>query len=152
MRPAFLLVILLLVCCRADGPGPVPAKEFRKVFAMDPRYPLRSFQPSGTELAAFEDQLLRHLEMLTAKGIGYERKVLDRTHPLEYSLGWFKRRYFGHVDATGDRKILAELVFVRCAGNVEWDVIDYSSEAHPDCWWSVMYDIGTHRIEQVNYP
>ena len=107
---------------------------------------------SGDELAAFEAQLLRHLQMLTDKGIGYERMVLDHTHPLEYSLGWFKRRYFGHVDATGDRKILAELVFVRCAGNVEWDVIDYSSEAHPDCWWSVMYDIGTHRIEQVNYP
>ena len=112
---------------------------------------MESFTPSDKEIYEFETSLRLHLEKLTSAGNGFERNVFERMHPLEYSLGWFKRRYFGIID-NGTRKIFVELVFVRCGGSEDWEKIDYPSDANFECWWSVEYDIEKNEIEKIKYP
>lgn len=151
MRNIIFIFILALWSCESGPPNHIPSDEYRKTFNEDARDFLESFTPSNKEINTFEVDLKKHLEELTFSGKGFERNVLDKVQPLEYSLGWFKRRYFGKVDTKGTSKLLVEFVFVRCGGSGEWEEIDYPSDSNSECWWSVEYDIENNKIEKINY-
>lgn len=129
----------------------MPAAEYLIAFEKDPRYQYGSFQPTEKETELFEHALLLDLEKRTESGVGLTRNVLDEIKPLEYSLKWFKRRYFGRIAMNGSRKLYSELVFVRCGGSEEWKMIDYPTETNSDCWWSAEYNLQTDEIEEINY-
>lgn len=152
MRNRIFVLIMALWSCQSGPPHHIPSKEFRKIFDEDSRNSIQSFIPSKEELEKFELSLKRHLEELTSSNKGFERNVLDKVHPLEYSLGWFKRRYFGRIDEEGNRKIFTELVAVRCGGSGKWEQIEFPSVSNSECWWSVEYDINKNKIEKINYP
>ena len=152
MRKLIAILILILTGCGLGVPDHFPSAENQMVFPEDSRNELESFEPTPDEIGRFENELLSYLEDLTKNGTGYEQNVLDEVHPLEYSLGWFKRRYFGRVNAGGEREMFVELVFVRCGGSGEWKTIDYPNEDNYGCWWSVEYDIEKNEIDKVNYP
>lgn len=144
--------VLALCSCQSGPPHHIPSDEFREIFKEDPRNSFQSFIPSREELDKFETSLKKYLEELTASNKGYKRNVLDEVHPLEYSLGWFKRRYFGRIDNKGNRKIFVELVGVRCGGPRKWKQIEFPSQSNFGCWWSVEYDIQKNEIEKLKYP
>ncbi|MBL1281039.1 MAG: hypothetical protein COA33_012235 [Fluviicola sp.] len=152
MRYLATILILTLLSCESKPPDHIPPDKFSKKFETDFRCELQSFLPNDNELDMFEEALKKHLENLTSLGIGFERNVLEKVHPLEYSLGWFKRRYFGRINKNGERKIFTELVPVRCGGSEDWKQIDYPSDSNIACWWSVEYDLTRNEIEKVNYP
>lgn len=149
---AIFILILLFAACESGPPNHIPDDQFRKIFQKDSRNTVPSFTPTDAELLKFEMKLKSHLERLTKSGSGYERKVLEKVHPLEYSLGWFKRRYFGRVESNHKRKLFVEFVFVRCENSDEWQRIDYPSESNQACWWSVIYDLDGNKIEKIDYP
>ena len=150
MKNLIYILILALWACESRPPNNVPAEKYRKVFATDSRNELETFVPNQAELKNFEKELKRYLEDLTNSGNGFKRNVLDKVHPLEYSLGWFKRRYFGRIE-NENRKIYVELVSVRCGGSGEWKLIDYPTELNTECWWSADYDIDKNKIQKINY-
>lgn len=138
--------------CNSGPPNHIPSDEYRKTFQEDSRNSIGSFTPSQSELDEFEKSLKKHLEGLTSLGKGFKRNVLEEVHPLEYSLGWFKRRYFGRIDENGNRKIFTEFVFVRCGGSEEWELLDYPSNSNSECWWSAEYDVKDKGIEKITIP
>lgn len=148
----FIVILLTFWSCESGPPNHIPSDEHRKTFEQDSRIQLKSFTPAQKEINDFEKYLKEHLDDLTSSGKGFERNVLDKVHPLEYSLGWFKRRYFGRFDENNTRKIYTELVFVRCGGSKEWKKVDYPSESNAECWWSVEYNIDNNKIVKINYP
>lgn len=152
MRNIIFIFILAFWSCESGPPNHIPSDEFQMTFKEDSRDSLESFTPSKKEINDFEIYLKKHLEELTTSGKGFERNVLDKVHPLEYSLGWFKRRYFGKIDANGNRKLITEFVFVSCGGSEEWKEVDYASDSNSECWWSVEYDLENNIIEKINYP
>lgn len=145
-------LLLTLLSCESGSPFHIPSDDFCKTFENDSRNEFQSFIPSKDELFKLEIELKRHLEHLTKSDSGLVRNVLNEVHPLEYSLGWFNRRYFGRISTDGERKIFVELVFVRCAGKEKWKRIDYLSELDSICWWSIEYDVAKNKIEIINYP
>lgn len=152
VKNRIFVLVLAFWSCQSGPPHHIPSDEFRKVFREDSRNSIQSFIPSKEELEKFEISLKKYLEELTASNKGFERNVLDKSHPLEYSLGWFKRRYFGRIDEQGNRRIFIELVAVRCGGSEKWEQIDFPTDSNFGCWWSVEYDINKNKIENINYP
>ncbi len=152
MRYILFFLILTLLSCESGPPNHIPSDKFCKTFENDSRNEFQSFIPSKDELYKMEVNLKRHLEDLTKSDSGLVRNIFNEDHPLEYSLGWFKRRYFGRISNDGERKIFVELVFVRCAGKEKWKHINYLSALDSVCWWSIEYDIAKNKIENLNYP
>lgn len=150
MKKVIYILIVTLWACKQGPPKNLPAEEYRKTFATDTRSTFETFVPNQAEIASFEKELKEHLEGLTNSGKGFEHNVLNEVHPLEYSLGWFKRRYFGRIE-NGIRKIVVELVFVRCGAAEEWKQIDYPKESNAECWWSVDYDLDKNEIQKITY-
>lgn len=138
---------MILCACEPEAPNSLPAEEYRRTYATDSRNELETFVPNQTELNKFEKELKKHLKDLTHLGNGFKRNVLDEVHPLEYSLRWFKRRYFGRIK-NGNRHLYVELVFIRCGGSREWEQIDYPKESNAECWWSVDYDLDKMKFKK----
>ncbi|OJJ18857.1 hypothetical protein BKI52_25125 [marine bacterium AO1-C] len=146
------VLVLLLAACESGPPNHIPDDEFRKVFHKDARNMGQYFVPTDAELLKFEVEFKSYLESLTKSGKGYKINILEKTHPLEYGLGWFKRRYFGRIENDYKRKLFVEFVAIRCGGSDEWQQIDYPSDSNRACWWNVIYDVDNSKIEKIDYP
>lgn len=144
--------LMLYSSCNTGPPYHIPPAENRLIFDKNESFEFESFTPTRGETDLFEKALIGQLEGLTKSGKGYERKNLDEIHPLEYTLGWFKRRYFGKIDSLGNRKIYTELVFVRCVDSDKWKQKEYPNIANSTCWWSAEYDLGKDSIVNIDYP
>jgi len=151
--PILLVILLVITACKHTAVAQKEIQSDKHITIIYPKHPFETgkpFMPDSDQVQLIEKLVEVNLNGILATDGDTSSHALDNKKNIKDNIDQYHRRYFGWVNAVGEKIMLVEFIHPIGAGNNDsWKSANWSMDGGAYLFWSVEYNLNKHSFDKL---